>query len=328
MFQKGIEIIFSDGSPSDFSNNLSICRDNSTNLMYACFAHINQANTLQWDANADYASNGSIFLQAKPVGNSSTVIQAKLCTPTSQTSPYLAIATTSGAMIYNPTTEAVMAWFPLNVLESCLGTSNGQIILFDCSKANSVTFKKVIAEHNSAIVDIASNNVEKLCCSCDTSGNIVVWGKYFRSIQRKIATKLSYSCMNFHGRKIIVGTYTGKILVFCSDTGTLLADINAHIRQINAVTCSGDCSKVIVVGYTTVISISEDSILRIWRFDDENKPDVCKVTCLHSERLENKALVGAQFLDDTGTAFVIAAYDYSKLSFYEISKQSDETINI
>ncbi|VDD85857.1 unnamed protein product, partial [Enterobius vermicularis] len=197
-------------------------------------------------------------------------------------------------------------------------TSGGHIIVFDCSKPNTVTFKKVIAEHTGAVVDIAECEREKLCCSCDVSGNIVVWGKNLCSIEKKITTKLNYSCLSIYGRKVVVGTYTGKILIFCADLGNLLIDINAHIRQVNAVVVSNDCSKM--------LSVSEDSFLRVWHLNES--AEKCTVECLHNERMENKSLVGVQFLDEAGTALAVAAYDHSKLSFYEFSDARKASVGL
>lgn len=44
--------------------------------------------------------------------------------------------------------------------------------------------------------------------------------------------------------------------------------------------------------------------------------------------MENKSLVGVQFLDEAGTALAVAAYDHSKLSFYEFSDARKASVGL
>lgn len=82
--------------------------------------------------------------------------------------------------------------------------------------------------------------------ACSNWKSIIINKAQIKYGLKNISTfRLNYSCLSIYGRKVVVGTYTGKILIFCADLGNLLIDINAHIRQVNAVVVSNDCSKVL-----------------------------------------------------------------------------------
>jgi hypothetical protein len=86
---------------------------------------------------------------------------------------------------------------------------------------------------------------------------------------------------------------------------------------------------------TQVMTASDDSAVRIWKLHTR-KPDPYQVSLIElaepvghlqvewrfSESIQNAALVGAQFSNGRGSAFLVTAADFSKLFLFKIAKKT------
>ncbi|KHN85069.1 WD repeat-containing protein 54 [Toxocara canis] len=340
MYEPSQEIILSSGSASSFPNNLSVFHHEAKHTTFACIAHKNQVNTVNWDPKMEGFTSDTIPIKNGDCDKPLIVLQAKYCMPLLRSFPLLVIASPEGAMIFDPRNSKMLAWSPIDSLSrssenddessrftrgiSCVentivvGTFTGDILVFSCSGENSVQAKKPLQEHKSAIADIATCNFDELTCSCDVSGVIAVWSKSLKSVQKTISTEHEINCMNVLRKQAIVGTFLGQLLFYSTLTGQLMAEVNAHVRQINAIAVAPESAYVMSAG--------DDTVIRIWKLHTR-KPESYKVEWRHNEIVENMPLMGAQFTNGRGSAFVVAAYDYAKLFFYKIAKKTTPTGN-
>uniref|UniRef100_A0A915PNN8 WD_REPEATS_REGION domain-containing protein n=1 Tax=Setaria digitata TaxID=48799 RepID=A0A915PNN8_9BILA len=287
MFKLGHEILISTGSASHSPNNLSVFFHEAKDLTLACVIHKNQIGTLSWDQSLNSFTYDNLPIRVGDSDAPVTVLQAKYCMPVCRTFPVLTSGQARREQTYRFTKGIT---YVENLI--AVGSHSGELLVFSCSGENSVAFKKSVQEHEFAIVDVATCHFDDLTCSCDVSGNITVWVKNFR---------------------IIIGTLTGQLLFYSTLNGQLMAEVNAHVRQINAIAVAPESAYI--------ISVSDDTMIRLWKLHTR-KPEAYRVEWRYNERVENMPLVGAQFVNGRGSGFVVAAYDYSKLLYYQITKKS------
>ncbi|KAM3726591.1 WD repeat-containing protein [Dirofilaria immitis] len=330
MFELRQEILISAGSVSHSPNNLSLFSHEAKDLTLASVIHENQIATLSWDQGLNSFTCDNLPIKGGDSDASVVVLQAKYCMPISRTFPLLVITTSKG--VYDMKTCKLLAWSEMNDTSEptrreqtycftrgityvedliAVGSHSGELLIFRCMGENSVIFKRSVQEHDFAIVDIATCRFDDLTCSCDVSGNIAVWVKNFKSARKKFSTGHEINCINVLRKQVIIGTFTGQLLFYSTLNGQLLVEVNAHIRQINAI--------AVAPGNAYIISVSDDTMIRLWKLHT-CKPEAYKVEWQHNKRVENMSLVGAQFVNDRGNGFVVAAYDYSKLLYYQITK--------
>ncbi|VDK43838.1 unnamed protein product [Anisakis simplex] len=334
MYERSQEVILTSGSASSFANNLSIFYHEAKNTTFACIAHKNQVNTVNWDSKMEGFTSDAIPIKDGECDKPLIVLQAKYCMPACRSFPLLVIASPGGAMVFDPRNSKMLAWSAVDVLSNSsselfnesirftrgisyveniivVGTFMGDILFFTCTGENSVQTKKPIQEHKYAIADIATCHVDELTCSADVSGVIIVWSKNLKTVQKIISTEHQINCINVLRKQVIIGTFLGQLLFYSAVNGQLMAEINAHVRQINAIAVAPESAYVMSAG--------EDSVIRIWKLHTR-KPDAYRVEWRHNEILENMPLIGAQFTNGRGSAFVVSAYDYAKLFFFKIAK--------
>uniref|UniRef100_F1LAQ6 WD repeat-containing protein 54 n=1 Tax=Ascaris suum TaxID=6253 RepID=F1LAQ6_ASCSU len=338
MYEPSQDVILSSGSASNFPNNLSVFDHEAKHITFACIAHKNQVNTINWDPKMEGFTSDTIPIKDADNDKPLIVLQAKYCLPACRSFPLLVIASPGSAMLFDPRNSKMLAWSPIDTLltsskkdgESSrftrgisyventiiVGTYTGDILVFGCTGENSVQTKKSMQEHKCAIADIATCHFDDLTCSCDVSGTIAVWTKNLKGVQKMISTQHGINCINVLRKQVIVGTFLGQMLFYSTVTGQLMAEVNAHVRQINAIAVAPESAYV--------MSASEDSVVRVWKLHTR-KPEAYRVEWRHSEVLENMPLMGAQFTNGRGSAFVVAAYDYAKLFFYRIVKKAVPT---
>ncbi|VIO86376.1 Uncharacterized protein BM_BM3949 [Brugia malayi] len=351
MFELRQEILMSTGSVSHSPNNLSVFFHEAKDLTLACMVHEDQIAILNWDQGLNSFTCNNLPIKANNFDAPVIVLQAKYCTPVCRTFPLLVITTSKGVMIYDVKTFKLLAWNEMSDTSEpatrgeqtyrftkgityvenliAVGSHLGELLVFSCSGENSVTFKRSVQEHDFAIADVATCRFDDLTCSCDVSGNIAVWVKNFKSVQKKFSTGLEINCINVLRKQVIIGTFVGQLLFYSTLNGQLMAEVNAHVRQINAIAVAPENAYV--------LSVSDDTMIHLWKLHIR-KPKTYRVrynqnslsweTVLvewqYNKRVENMALVGAQFINGRGSDFVVAAYDYSKLLYYQITKKLPE----
>uniref|UniRef100_A0A8R1XWP4 WD_REPEATS_REGION domain-containing protein n=1 Tax=Onchocerca volvulus TaxID=6282 RepID=A0A8R1XWP4_ONCVO len=332
MYELRQEILMSTGSVSHSPNNLSVFLNETKGLTLACVIHENQVATLSWDQGLNSFTCDNLPIKANDSDASIIVLQAKYCMPVCRTFPLLVVTTSKGVMVYDVKTCKLLAWNEMNdtseptireqmyrftrgitCVENLIvvGSHSGELLVFRCTGENSIIFKGSVQEHDFTIVDIATCRFDDLTCSCDVSGHIAVWYKNFKSARKKFSTGHEINCINVLRKQVIIGTFTGQLLFYSTLNGQLMAEVNAHIRQINAIAVAPESAYI--------ISVSDDTMIRLWKLH-VCKPEAYRVEWQHNKRVENMPLVGVQFTNDRGSGFVVAAYDYSKLLYYQITK--------
>ncbi|VDK69092.1 unnamed protein product [Onchocerca ochengi] len=315
MYELRQEILMSTGSVSHSPNNLSVFLNETKGLTLACVIHENQVATLSWDQGLNSFTCDNLPIKANDSDASIIVLQAKYCMPVCRTFPLLVVTTSKGVMTSEPTIREQMYRFTRGItcVENLIvvGSHSGELLVFRCTGENSIIFKGSVQEHDFTIVDIATCRFDDLTCSCDVSGHIAVWYKNFKSARKKFSTGHEINCINVLRKQVIIGTFTGQLLFYSTLNGQLMAEVNAHIRQINAIAVAPESAYI--------ISVSDDTMIRLWKLH-VCKPEAYRVEWQHNKRVENMPLVGVQFTNDRGSGFVVAAYDYSKLLYYQITK--------
>ncbi|VDO25587.1 unnamed protein product [Onchocerca flexuosa] len=315
MYELRQEILMSAGSVVHSPNNLSVFLNEAKDLTLACVVHENQVATLNWNQGLNSFTCDNLPIKANNSDASVIVLQAKYCMPVCRTFPLLVVTTSKGVMTLEPTRCEQMYRFTRGItyVENLIvvGSHSGELLIFKCTGENSVIFKRSVQEHDFTIVDIATCRFDDLTCSCDVSGHIAVWIKNFKNARKKFTTGHEINCINVLRKQVIIGTFTGQLLFYSTLNGQLMAEVNAHIRQINAIAVAPESAYI--------ISVSDDTMIRLWKLHI-CKPEAYRVEWLHNKRVENMPLVGVQFTNDRGNGFVVAAYDYSKLLYYQITK--------
>ncbi|EFO17206.1 hypothetical protein LOAG_11295 [Loa loa] len=336
MFELRQEILMSTGSVSHSPNNLSVFFHEAKDLTLACVVHENQIATLNWDQGLNSFTCDNLPIKANDSDTPLIVLQAKYCMPVCRTFPLLVITTSKGVMVYDVKTFKLLAWNEMNDTSEptrreqtysftkgityvenliAVGSHSGELLVFRCSGENSVTFKRSVQEHDFAIADVATCRFDDLTCSCDVLGNIAVWVKNFKSARKKFSTGHEINCINVLRKQVIIGTFAGQLLFYSTLSGQLMAEVNAHVRQINAIAVAPESAHV--------ISVSDDTMIRLWKLHTR-KAKAYRVEWQYNRRVENMPLVGAQFVNGRGSGFVVAAYDYSKLLYYQTTKKLSE----
>ncbi|MFH4980124.1 hypothetical protein AB6A40_006833 [Gnathostoma spinigerum] len=123
MYEQSQEIVLSNGSVSMFPNNLSVLRHEQKHATFACVAHKNQVNTVMWDPRMEGFNCDMIPIKDGAFEKPVLVLQVKYCIPACCTSPLLVIASTCGAMVFDPTTSKMLAWNPIITSTNNPGTN-------------------------------------------------------------------------------------------------------------------------------------------------------------------------------------------------------------
>ncbi|VDN01037.1 unnamed protein product [Thelazia callipaeda] len=325
------EILESTGSASHLANNLSIFFHETQKLIFASVIHKNEICVLSWNQNL--ISRDNLSINPDKSNTSFSVLQAKYCMPTCRTFPLLVVATSIGIKIYDVKTWKLLASREMTCVKKqmrseqvyqfnkgitytdnliAVGSHLGELLVFECLNENTIIFKQSIQEHNYAISDMATYHFDKLTCSCDVLGDIVLWHKDFKTVQKKFSTGHEINCINILRKYIIIGTFTGQLLVYSCLNGQLMAEIHAHIRQINAIAVAPESDYM--------ISVSDDTMIRLWKLYTHDN-ETFRIEWRQNEQRENMPLVGVQFVDGCGSGFVVTAYDHYKLFYYQIVKQ-------
>jgi len=194
------------------------------------------------------------------------------------------------------------------------GTNSGEIMLITCNSESSFKQQnKSVKEHNMAITDLVTCAFDYLTVSGDVGGNLVVWTKGMKGVAKKISTNQRISVLNILRRQVFCGTYMGQILVFSISTGALVAEMNAHSRQINAIS--------VAVESAYILTASEDCYLRVWKLYSRN-PENYRIEHRWSMKIENCTIVGAKFATNRGTSFMVSQFEGNQILAFKIGRKA------
>jgi len=194
----------------------------------------------------------------------------------------------------------------------CVGSSTGKVFVITPHKG-SFQLYKTRSDHDVAITSLASASFdcadgEVNFASADDSGSILCYNfneKLMNNVSQTSSDGIPCTSVKVASNNIIIGSFmTGYINIFNSIDGILLTRINAHARIITSIDVSNNLTSD---GGVHVISVSEDSFVRVWKVYTPEKN--IKVEQVWSEALKDAQPCGVRFCDDEGTSFVTSCYD-------------------
>uniref|UniRef100_A0A914VQ57 WD repeat-containing protein 54 beta-propeller domain-containing protein n=1 Tax=Plectus sambesii TaxID=2011161 RepID=A0A914VQ57_9BILA len=202
MYEFAREIAMSGGSASSFPNNISTFFHEGKNLTFTAMAHKYQVNMVHWDSKLEGFTSDQIQVKEPSTDKPLIVVQAKYVLVSNRSFPLLAVASTGGAMVFDPNNGKMLAYTALPKEDDqtmrfvrgisyvdnliMMGTHTGEILIFNCSGESSVKPKPTVKEHTVPIVDIATCHFDDLTCTCDVDGHVIVWSKNMKSTTKKI----------------------------------------------------------------------------------------------------------------------------------------------
>ncbi|XP_049777534.1 WD repeat-containing protein 54-like [Schistocerca cancellata] len=189
----------------------------------------------------------------------------------------------------------------------CVGNSSGYIYIFcypDEESCQVLEVVRLFKAHDQAVISLDSGR--KTMISTDNSGVVTIWA--IDDSMSHLATIPSFSsvCTSLVNcdSVVIAGYLSGHLRLFESPSGQLLYDVTAHARPVTALDFTPEAG--------LLLSVSEDSFIRIWQLEPGDKLVQHKSTVHVKDRL----IVGCQFLNSKGTEFCVSCYDSAEILCY------------
>ncbi|CAJ0572906.1 unnamed protein product, partial [Mesorhabditis spiculigera] len=334
MYEFHREVKLNQGAGGSFSNNISVHYHEGKNITYGSVSHRSTVSVFTWDLKLENITQENWPVRDVNTDRQCMVIQAKFVHPSCRTNPLLVMATNTGAMVYCAKSQKLLAWNPLDIAMSevlvcnestlftkgitwvdntvLVGSYTGEILVFQCSGENSVNVKKPLMEHREPICDLATCRFDDLTCSADMGGTVIVWGTKCKSAAKKISTEQPINAINVLRKQCIVGTIRGKMLLYATQNGALMAEIDCHCRAVTQISVAPESAYILTGG--------EDGTYRIFKLHTR-KPDAYQVEWRHSDSIPDEMLSGCQFTNGRGSGIVFVSYDHGGVLFYRIAKK-------
>lgn len=267
-----------------------------------------------------------VFCKGEGTHSSSAVLQAKWCELPERT--VLVITSVKGAQMFDPDGSIMIFWQALGESQEgvyshfargicavgdkyiCVGTSEGKIMVFDVPlRGTAVKLQETLGSHKVAICELEAQGGRMV--STDEEGNMTLWqsGGHFTEIIKIEGKGFPCSSVCLYKNLIIGGFATGHIRVFSALTGTMLIEVCAHARWINAMDISVEAG--------LLVSASEDTFVRVWKISADDNPTMEMV---FQQAITDVQLCGAKFVDLSGNMFGVTGYDLGEIVMF--TKQS------
>ncbi|KAL3070452.1 hypothetical protein niasHT_032242 [Heterodera trifolii] len=343
MFEPACEFPVKTGA-SFLSKNLSVFHNKAKGHTFAAYLGKDSIQMMSWNEsleqnNCELINLDEILKNAGPSGEKPvSLMQVYVCLPSSRNGPVLVLlATTFVSLIDFKTRKHILTHPMTDILLqavagskrtlkatpftrgiSCVenlivvGCNSGEIVQVLCTSETTFQPKKNLREHAQPITDIATCIFDLITASGDVSGNVVVWSKNMKSVTKRISTNQQLSVLNVLRKQIFCGNLLGQICVFSALSGALLAEINAHSRQITEICVATESAYL--------MSASEDSYIRIWKLHSRN-PDAYKVEFRYAQHFDNMPIIGAAFSNTRGSGYLITSYENFNLLHYKITRR-------
>ncbi|XP_013393021.1 WD repeat-containing protein 54 isoform X2 [Lingula anatina] len=318
------------GSSSLLYNNLAVLKNPEKGITSYGVCHKSLVNIVSCGMSGATNHRQVICHKDASSQSSTVVMQAKWVKLSTRT--VLLLTTQRGVQMFEPDGSAMLYWHALPDISAedlqacfvrgvagaetedlatiCVGNHKGDILVFEIPpKGINVSLLEVLQGHSSAICDLASDGeLDGRVFSSDDSGAIVMWkaGEPFQQML-KISGAGSPCCSLAVWKNMVVGGYgSGHLRLYNTDTGNLAAEVTAHARWINAVDVAKNTG--------LLLSVSEDSFIRIWQLKEGNSPEISFV---FGEAVTDLQLVGGCFNNDDGISFVTTGYDNNDIVMFK-----------
>eukprot|EP00112_Aurelia_sp_Birch-Aquarium-sp1_P009986 Seg2155.6 transcript_id=Seg2155.6/GoldUCD/mRNA.D3Y31 product="WD repeat-containing protein 54" protein_id=Seg2155.6/GoldUCD/D3Y31 len=262
-----------------------------------------------------------VFCKGESSQSCSVILQAKWCVLPQRT--MLILASVRGMQMFEDDGSVMVFWQALapNPVEGlaqyargisvvgdehiCIGTADGNILVFLVpSRGPAVKLQETLDAHGCSISDIAADG--QVMASSDESGKIIIWKAGGHFVKVKEIAGFGYPCSSLSVMKnLVIGAYgTGHIRIFNLETGSMLCEVSAHSRWINAIDV---CKK-----NGMIVSASEDTHVKVWKLT----ASPFNFEFLFEDAVADVQLAGAKFLDDDGDSFAVTGYDSCDVVMY------------
>ncbi|KAL5017187.1 hypothetical protein ScPMuIL_006776 [Solemya velum] len=318
------------GSSSLLCNNLSILNAESGAVSYAV-VHKTAVNIST--VSEDSAVTNRQVVCKEPSATQQTVtvvIQAKWVTLQGRT--VLVITSLRGIHMFESDGSSMIYWHTLGDVVSqgppdhsnyakgitgvdsnyiCVGTQAGHVLVFVIPPmGTNIRLETTITDHKYPVSDLTSTG--KQFASCDEMGNILVYevmGPLFKNSVMIRGTDGEACSSILLWNSILVAAFgNGQIKVFNSQTGKIGAVVNAHARWINSIDIATESGQV--------LSVSEDTFLRVWKLHEGAAPHI---EFQFGESITDLQLVGGQFTQKGGRSLCVSGYDSPEIHIFSLS---------
>lgn len=296
-------------STSLFPNNLSVWGNNGA---------VHYTVTSKGVVNLVIAKTGGTMqkqMPGKDCSHAKPIIQAKLIAMSGNL--YLVLCTFHGIQIHNASDQRLLLFHPLppdptkpdeEVFAQgvcgigndtiAIGASSGRILLFRKDSGSFTCFSS-LQGHNNPICDMEYCNNQLF--TSDDNGCILVWshsGDSYDLVNTFEGAGSPCSTLAVYNNYVIGGYGSGHIRIHDYKDGSLVAEITAHARWINAIHVNSN---------GLLASVSEDTIVNIW--------DLNKLDLFHSLCIPNVQLCGVQFIQGSDD-FAVTGYDMKDILIF------------
>jgi len=307
-------------SASLLYNNLDVL-SSASGLQYAV---VHKSNVWVFDAEeiqTNQAAYRRVVCKGEGTQTSSTIMQAKWCVLPQRT--LLVVGSVKGAQMFDENGSMMIFWQALQPHPKegkpqfvrgitaagdnriCIGTADGSIYAFDIpTKGNGVKLHDTINAHTCALTDLHA--LDDCMVSADDMGKIILW-KVGGAVTKTLEIEgFGFPCtsVRLHENFIIAAYGSGHLRKFNRKTGTIIVEVAAHAKWINAMDLSQDG--------TLVVTASEDTFLRLF--------DVETFELKFQKAITDVQLTGVRFMDAIDNSFGVTGYDSSEITIFKPAK--------
>jgi WD40 repeat protein len=242
-------------------------------------------------------------------------------------SDYLAIASNLGFHIWSEQGDNLIFFYPISALNEkndeepfmrgltsidnsiCVGTSTGNVVVFDYSKSSSDVFSVAFnLESDGKPISVLSSSKDTIVAGNDCGA---LFGyEIFVACRRSFsfpATGHPCTALVQKGAVLFAGFSTGHLRVYRTDIHELALEVSAHTRAITGM----------VINANIVASCSPDQYLHIWSIPEFDSVSSSAIYNVSSTLIENKICTGIAFSGDL-ESLIIANYDDDELTVVNI----------
>lgn len=193
-----------------------------------------------------------------------------------------------------------------------VGCTDGDVFAFEAKcgrQGESVELTATLRGHDRPIT-CAGASVE-YCVTGDAGGTIIAWNvnKLLEKTCCFGGTGNPVTAVCVRGEQIVAAYSTGHLRIFEIRNETLVVEIAAHSRAINAIDLHP-------MG-TMLATVGEDFFMNVWELPQGGPDDPAgQVGLLASSRVPNRLLTGVRFLVDGSQRIAATSYDCNALHLW------------
>mmetsp|Transcript_22331 Transcript_22331/g.28927 ORF Transcript_22331/g.28927 Transcript_22331/m.28927 type:complete len:320 (+) Transcript_22331:88-1047(+) len=192
-----------------------------------------------------------------------------------------------------------------------VGTFTGDLLIINAQvvEEDRIEFMQAVPGHSCPITALAASEI--WLASGDEKGTLVIRdiANGFDIIHTLEGQGFPVTSLAINGDLLAASYSTGHLRFFQITSGSMVVEIAAHSRCINAIDIHPD--------QQVLVSIGDDTFLNIWTLPDLSRPNGGDgVSLLYSDHVENRLLTGVSFLSDDVKQIAATSYDYDGLSMW------------